>query len=180
MASPVAKARTLTSAPGSSRLRPAVPGFSLRPAAPGFSLIELLLVLVLIALSSGLVSLALRDADASALEREAARLGALLEAGRAASRASGLPVVFALGRAASDATAPLLDFRFIGLPPGTELPSRWLRPEVQATLGRAGALALGPEPLIGAQRIVLRLGERELALVSDGLGPFVQESAAPP
>ena len=55
-----------------------------RRVGSGFTLIELLLVLVLIALSSGLVSLALRDADANALEREAARLGALLETGRAA------------------------------------------------------------------------------------------------
>ena len=146
----------------------------------GFTLIELLLVLVLIALSSGLVSLALRDADANALEREAARLGALLEAGRAASRASGLPVIFALGSATTDSSAPVVDFKFVGLPPGTTLPSRWLRPEVQANLGRAGVLALGPEPLIGAQRIVLRLGERQLAVVSDGLGPFVSDTGAAP
>ena len=152
----------------------------------GFTLIELLLVLVLIALSSGLVSLALRDADANALEREAARLGALLETGRAASRASGLPVVFALGTTASDSTTavdgslPVVDFKFVGLPRGSELPSRWLRPDIQASLGRAGALALGPEPLIGAQRIVLRLGERQLAVVSDGLGPVAIDSGAAP
>ena len=152
----------------------------------GFTLIELLLVLVLIALSSGLVSLALRDADANALEREAARLGALLETGRAASRASGLPVVFALGTTAIggttaiDSSSPAVDFKFVGLPPGSELPSRWLRPDVQVSLGPARALALGPEPLIGAQRIVLRLGERQLAVVSDGLGPFAIDSGAAP
>ena len=158
----------------------------------GFTLIELLLVLVLIALSSGLVSLALRDADANALEREAARLGALLETGRAASRASGLPVVFALGTTAIDGTTaiggttaidgslPVVDFKFVGLTPGSELPSRWLRPDVQVSLGPARALALGPEPLIGTQRIVLRLGERQLAVVSDGLGPFAIDSGAAP
>ena len=152
----------------------------------GFTLIELLLVLVLIALSSGLVSLALRDADANALEREAARLSALLETGRAASRASGLPVVFALGTTAIsgttaiDGSLPVVDFKFVGLPLGGELPSRWLRPDMQASLGQARALALGPEPLIGAQRIVLRLGERQLAVVSDGLGPFVIDSGAAP
>jgi len=37
----------------------------------------------------------------------------------------------------------------------------------------ANAVLLGPEPLIGAQRIVLRLDARSLALATDGLGPFV-------
>jgi general secretion pathway protein H len=37
----------------------------------------------------------------------------------------------------------------------------------------ARALILGPEPLIGPQRIVLRLGERNLTLATDGIGPFV-------
>jgi general secretion pathway protein H len=31
---------------------------------------------------------------------------------------------------------------------------------------------LGPEPLIGAQRIVLSLEDRRLTLETDGLGPF--------
>jgi general secretion pathway protein H len=31
---------------------------------------------------------------------------------------------------------------------------------------------LGPEPLIGAQRIVLHLGDQRLVLGTDGLGPF--------
>ena len=145
--------------------------------AAGFTLIELLLVVVLVALASGLVAVALRDADAGRLDQEAARLAALLEAGRAASRASGLPVAFAL--AAADATGGD-DFRFVGLPPGTALPTRWLSPGVQAQLARGNALLLGPEPLIGAQRIVLRLGERTLALASDGLAPFAPETAATP
>ena len=37
----------------------------------------------------------------------------------------------------------------------------------------ARAVKLGPEPLIGAQRIVLRLDAQSLTLVTDGLGPFV-------
>jgi general secretion pathway protein H len=146
-----------------------------RPAA-GFTLIELLLVLVLIAMSSGLISLALRDSDASRLDHEAMRLAALLEAGRAASRASGFAVAFALTQADSTAGD---DFRFLGMPPGTTLPTRWLTPGVQAQLPTGGAVVLGPEPLIGAQRIVLRLGEQQLALVSDGLGPFVPEGGVP-
>ena len=170
MVRPAVKAKTPTLAPGSDTLA--------RPRhTTGFTLIELLLVLLLIALASGLVSLALRDADANALEREAARLAALLESARSASRASGLPVVFALAAAGSPGAA---DFQFVGLPPGNELPARWLRSDIQANLGTTAALALGPEPLIGAQRITLRLGERQLALVSDGLGPFVADSGAVP
>ena len=42
------------------------------------------------------------------------------------------------------------------------------------------SLTLGPEPLIGPQRIVLRLGERNLTLATDGLGPFVPIDAAVP
>ena len=150
-----------------------------RGAAPaaGFTLIELLLVLVLIAMASGLVALALRDGDANRLDHEATRLAALLEAGRAASRASGLAVSFAL--ASADSTA-VDDFRFVGLPPGATLPTHWLNPGVQARLPLGAAVVLGPEPLIGAQRIELRLGERQLALVSDGLGPFVPEGGATP
>ena len=146
------------------------------PAA-GFTLIELLLVLVLIAMASGLVALALRDGDANRLDHEATRLAALLEAGRAASRASGVAVIFALGPAEAMGGD---DFRFVGLPPGTTLPTHWLNPGLAARLDRGGAVALGPEPLIGAQRIVLRLGEQQLALVSDGLGPFVAEGGAGP
>ena len=142
----------------------------------GFTLIELLLVVALVALVSGLVALSLRDSDANRLDHEAMRLAALLEAGRAASRASGLTVAFA--PAGADMAASGDDFRFVGLPPGTHLPSRWLNPGVHAQLAQGAAVVLGPEPLIGAQRIVLRLGERELALASDGLGPFIPESAA--
>ena len=37
----------------------------------------------------------------------------------------------------------------------------------------ARAVVLGPEPMIGAQRIVLRLDAQRLVLATDGLGPFV-------
>jgi general secretion pathway protein H len=33
-------------------------------------------------------------------------------------------------------------------------------------------VSLGPEPLIGAQRVVLRLADQKLELRTDGLGPF--------
>ena len=37
----------------------------------------------------------------------------------------------------------------------------------------ARAVVLGPEPLIGEQRIVLRLDDQRLMLTTDGIGPFV-------
>lgn len=143
----------------------------------GFTLVELLLVVVIAALASGLIALALRDSDADRLEREAVRLAALLDAGRAASRASGLAVAFALARAGDGGDD---DFRFLGLPPGVHLPTRWLNPGTRVSIGAAAAVVLGPEPLIGAQRIELILGERRVAVVSDGLGPFARETEATP
>lgn len=131
-------------------------------------MVELLVVLVLIALASGLAGLALRQSDESRLEREGARLVALLEAARAESRASGVPVQFELrGQEPGDGA-----FRFVGLRPGNGLPNAWLDPTTTARIEGAPLLRLGPEPLIGAQRIVLSLGERELALATDGLMPF--------
>jgi len=45
----------------------------------------------------------------------------------------------------------------------------------------ARAVVLGPEPLIGRQRIVLRLDAQRLTLATDGLGPFtVADSEAAP
>ena len=143
----------------------------------GFTLIELLIVVAIVALASSLVTLALRDPDASALEREADRLSALLEAARAESRASGLAArwVPASASAAVEEGAP--HFRFVGLPAALNLPQRWLTPQVQAEVVGARSLLLGPEPLIGAQRVSLRLGDRRLTLATDGLGPFEPEAA---
>jgi general secretion pathway protein H len=133
----------------------------------GFTLIELLVVLALIAVASGLVTLAIRDPNATALEQEAARLAALLESARAEARASGVLVRWeAHGPDGSN------EFRFLGLPPSADLPGNWLTPGVSAEVVGAGAVVLGPEPLIGAQRIVIHLEDRHLTLVTDGLGPF--------
>ena len=147
-------------------------------APRGFTLIELLLVMALIAMASGLATLALRDPAESRLEREGARLAALLESARAEARAAGLGVVWqplAAGTPMAAGTVGVLpgaDFLFVGLPAGVAMPTRWLQPGVVAEVVGARTLVLGPEPLIGAQRVVLRIGDRQLALATDGLGPF--------
>ncbi|MFT3957418.1 MAG: prepilin-type N-terminal cleavage/methylation domain-containing protein [Piscinibacter sp.] len=135
----------------------------------GFTLIELLVVITLIAIASSVISLALRDPAATRLEQEAARLAALLESARAEARASGLAARWE--PRAEQADTP--GFRFIGLPDSAERPSRWLSEGVSAEVIGARAVVLGPEPLIGRQRIVLRLDAQRLVLDTDGLGPFV-------
>jgi general secretion pathway protein H len=57
------------------------------------------------------------------------------------------------------------------------LPQHWLTPGVEAEVIGAKALALGPEPIIGAQRVALRLADRRLTLVTDGMGPFKPDHA---
>ena len=131
----------------------------------GFTLIELLVVVALIAISVATVSLALRDPTTTQLDREAERLVALLEMARAESRADGLTVQW----------MPVPDrseFRFLGLPPGVEMPTKWLGDPVQVEVLGAASVTLGPEPIIGAQRILLHLGDHELMLSTDGLSSF--------
>ena len=148
---------------------------SSRPAsarrARGFTLIELMIVVALVGLAAGLVALAVRDPAATRLEVEANRLAALLDSARAEARASGLAVMWIPGRA-SGAASDDRDFRFVGLPRTLRLPSHWIDPATTAEVTGSRSLALGPEPIIGAQRIVLRLADRRLDLVTDGLGPF--------
>jgi general secretion pathway protein H len=149
----------------------------------GFTLIELMVVVALIAVASAVVSLSMRDPAQARLEQEATRLAALLEAARAESRASGLEV-----RWETYTTAPLnggsqvSSFRFIGLPPQSTLPARWLSADTSAQIVGARAIYLGPEPLIGPQRLILHEGDRSLLLATDGLTPFsviAEEGPAP-
>lgn len=142
-------------------------------ARRGFTLIELMIVIALIAVATGVISLALRDPAGARLETEAARLSALLEGARAESRASGLPVYWVpQGRDTGD------QFRFEGLDAAMadggerDAATRWLDAGVSAEVVGAKAVVLGPEPLIGAQRIVLRLADQRIELATDGLGPF--------
>ena len=150
------KATTRTSAPGN---RP-------RRTAAGFTLLELMVVVVIVGIASAAVTMTLRDRSQSKLEEEGARLSALLESARTQSRIVGTDVRW----------QPLTTggFQFMGLPSlaTKELPSRWLDGETTATIVGSPQLLLGPEPLLPAQRVVLHLGDRELAVGTDGLAPF--------
>src|SRR5438128_3651594 len=92
-ASPAARGRTATSAPGS---RGAWRRRDSRARTRGFTLIELMVVMALIAVAVGMVALSLRDPAADQLDREAVRLAALLESARAESRTAGVPLRFEL------------------------------------------------------------------------------------
>ena len=144
----------------------------------GFTLLELLVVLAIIGLASAGVSLSLPETNP--LERDAQRLAALLESARSQARATGTPLQWR-------ATARGFEFGGSGHPStgsgDTLAPRDWLAEGVQAQIERpagATALQLGPEPLIAAQTLRLRLGERELRLTTDGFTPFgLQADAAP-
>ena len=142
------------------------------PAAPrrrplGFSLLELMVVVMLVALATALTTLSMRDASQNKLEEEGARLSALLETARTQSRIIGTEVRWA---PVTDGTS----FQFLGLPAraAAELPTKWLDESTRAEIVGEPQLLLGPEPLLPAQRVVLHLGDRDLAVGTDGLAPF--------
>jgi general secretion pathway protein H len=138
-----------------------------RPGGPirrGFTLIEVVVVIAIIAIVTAVASLALRDAGADQLTREGERLAALLESARAVSRASGIPVIWQ--------PAPG-GFVWQGLPATDEpLPTRWL--DAGTTAVSQTPVALGPDPVIGPQTIILRRSGSAgaLTLSTDGLRPF--------
>lgn len=148
--------------------------------ARGFTLIELMVVVALIAIAVGVASLALRDGSRVRLEREAERLAALLEGARAQARAGQLAVRWELS---SGPNADGTDFRFVNLPgdPRERVREmRWMTPGVTADIVGSRVVVLGPEPLIGAQRIVLGLEDQRITLATDGLGPFAIATDAAP
>lgn len=131
--------------------------------ARGFTLLELLVVVAIMALATAGVGFALADGERSSLQREGDRLAALLESARAQSRASGSVVSWR-----ADPTG----FHFDGVAPGS-LPGHWLQPGTRVRTPRT--LWLGPEPIIGAQQVVIidpgQPGQA-VQVASDGLRPF--------
>ena len=133
----------------------------------GFTLLELLVVVAIVALVSVGVGFAIRDTSLVQLERDADRLGAMLESARARSRVTGVPVRW---------YANAEGFRFEGLTPA-ESPQAWLDRDtrVAGTPGPSGAsdtasLLLGPEPIISPQ---------DVRLATDGLRPFAVQVPTP-
>jgi len=121
-----------------------------------------MVVVAIMGLATAGVAMAMRDGATTMLEREAQRLGALLESGRAQSRMSASPVRWRATEAG---------FAFEGRA-GTALPSNWLSQDVQA---ESKTILLGPEPIIGPQQIVLRsisAPQKSLTLATDGVRPF--------
>lgn len=137
----------------------------------GFTLLELLVVIAIIAIATAGASLAMRDSNSTALEREAQRLAAVLEAARSQSRTTGLPLLWVAG----DAGFAVVQ----SLPAEPSATRAWLTPGTTAQAGgNSAAVLLGPEPIIAAQSITLALGDQRIELATDGLRPFRIQSDA--
>ncbi len=138
----------------------------------GFTLLELLVVIAIIAIGTAGVSLALRDSSTTALEREAQRLAAVLEAGRSQSRTTGLVV-----RWQANADGFLITSNSTA--DGDKV-QPWLTAGITAqTNTQLPVVLLGPEPIIAAQSIVLLLQDRRIYISTDGLQPFRVNTTAP-
>jgi general secretion pathway protein H len=143
-------------------------------------LLELLVVLVIVALASTGVVLALRDQNTEALDREAQRLIAYLEAARAESRSTAQAVYW---------RPTATGFELRGTLPQT--PGRdhlgptqpWLHTQTRSLIlapANAEWLVLGPEPLIPAQSIALRHGAQTLTIATEGFKAFAVQATAGP
>ncbi len=148
-----------------------------RSTQSGFTLMELMVVVAIIAIASAGVMFAIPDASTTALERDAQRLAALLDSARAQSRASGLAVVW---RPTAEG------FKFDGLPQAknattgemvdlVKFPTNWLSTDTH--VDEKTLLALGPEPIIAQQEVVLLNAARSLTLATDGIRPFAIKSS---
>ena len=146
-----------------------------RPSQRGFTLIELIVAITIVAIASATVAVAVRDRADVQLEREALQLASVLETARAEARAASLDV-----RWVPDSGNDAGRYHLTGLPSplvrrlGLERP--WLGDtpivEIQGSAANGRTLRLGPEPLIGAQRVTLIRGDHRITLATDGLRPF--------
>lgn len=139
----------------------------------GFTLLELLVVLAIISFSVAGVSLSLRDSSQSQLEREAQRLIAVLEASRAQSRTSGVPILWQATAEGFIVQSPLSEARA----------ETWLTTgalTMQATTtAPENKVVLGPEPILAPTRITLSVTPdrsaspgQSVSIGTDGLRPF--------
>lgn len=169
----VAKAGMPTSVPGSDPLPAGLKttgrwkARARRSVSRGFTLLELMVVVAMIAITVAVVSFAIPDPSSTRLEREAARLVAILESARMQARSGALTVLWVPQSKGDDN-----DYQFIGLPAVLMPPLQWQTREVRAEVVGGRSIVLGPEPVIGAQSLVLRLEDRQLVIGTDGLGAF--------
>lgn len=146
-----------TSDPGNKRYR----------RQRGFTLIELMVVMVLVAISIATVAFAIPDPSNTRLEREAARLIALLESARTQARAGAMTVLWV-----PQPKGPEADYQFLGLPPALMPSLKWMEPDVRAEVVGAKSIVLGPEPVIGPQSVILRVEGKQIIVGTDGLSAF--------
>jgi general secretion pathway protein H len=147
----------------------------------GLTLLELLVVLAIIGFAMAGVSLSLRDSSQTQLEREAQRLVAVLEAARAQSRTSGVPLIwqatpegFVIRPALSPNPAQANNTAMASPPSNASNPiaartEAWLGAGTQAAVATvtattsstnntpANLVVLGPEPILAPARITLSL-----------------------
>ena len=145
----------------------------------GFTLMELMVVVAIIAIASAGVMMAIPDASATALEREALRLSALLDSARAQSRASGLAITWkpTAGGFEFEGAAKIKNSTTGEMEDVVKYPKTWLN--METTVDASSRLALGPEPVIAQQELVLRHADRSLTLSTDGIRPFAVKSSDP-
>lgn len=136
--------------------------------------------MAIVAIASAGVVLTLRDSSASDLERDAQRLAAVLESGRAQSRMQGTPVVWRAvpGGFVLDGLNPPLPPQ-VWLSADTTVGAVLRPPAPGAPTANANTnsdrLTLGPEPILEAKAVVLAVrskSEIRLQLATDGLRPF--------
>ncbi len=139
----------------------------------GFTLLELMVVISIIAIASVGVILSLPNEDGVRLEREAQRLAALLDSGRAQSRASGLEVKWQITENG---------FKFVGISSNSTSEllqlTNWMQEGV-TVVGDHKEIILGPEPILEKQKILLQLSDQKIQVSTDGLHPFIVSQIQP-